>query len=383
MKILFEDTMPHAATYFAELGNATPYRWQDIQPKDLIDVDVLAVRSTTKVNPHLLAQANRLQYVTTATAGINHFDIESLEDKGIAWGSAAGCNAVAVAQYVFSVLLNAEKDKFVDLDVIRVGIVGAGNVGTQLTKLLDVFDIDYVLYDPILASHGDPREFGTLDDVFECDVVTLHVPYTQGGNYPTAKMVNEARLAQLNAHQLLINACRGEVVDEQALLARLAQSDCPRVVLDVFENEPDIDMTLVDKVWLATPHIAGHTIEGKIRGTQMVYDQICALKNSPATCQMTQFLPPVSPLNFDAFAKDYKGLRPSDVYQLLLSIYDIQDDDRHFRKCMAQSSQFAALRKQYRVRREYSAFTVHVPESLDDISVSQLMSLGFKVVVVD
>ena len=383
MKILFEDTMPHGTTYFEQLGDATPYRWQDIRPEDLVGVDILAVRSTTKVNRALLDQADKLQFVTTATAGINHFDLSLLAEKQIEWDSAAGCNAIAVAQYVVSTLLNAERHKGYDLSSIKVGIVGAGNVGTALSRMLDALSIAYVLCDPLLDASGDGRQFVDLATVLTCDVITLHVPFTQNVEHATDKLIGPRELAKLGEGQLLINACRGEVIDEPALIDRLNAPDAPLVVLDVFNNEPDIDMHLVESVWLATPHIAGHTIEGKVRGTQMVYEQVCARLGVEPSLTLAQFMAPTDPLMFAAKPNKNKGLSTKDLSQLLLSVYDIQDDDRHFRKSMAESSQFASLRKQYRVRREYSAFTVQVPGSLDDLSLSQLRSLGFSVCVTE
>ena len=277
MKIRYENSLPLAAEYFGTIGAASGYDVGTLTPEQLVDVDVLAVRSTTRVTPELLACANRLTLVGTATAGINHLDTRYLDAQGIYWMSAAGCNAQAVAEYVLSVLCNAHLAGITDLKRARVGIVGAGHVGSALSRLLDTLGIDYVLFDPPLAEQGDERIFTDWQTILNCDVITLHVPFVPEGDYPTDKMIDAEVLNHLSAAQLLINACRGEVIDEVALKQRLMAGNGPTVVLDVFANEPDIDTDLLQYLWLATPHIAGHSLEGKYSGTQMVYEAICGL----------------------------------------------------------------------------------------------------------
>ena len=159
MKILFEDTIPLGHEYFSGLGDVSRYAWQTLTPEDIKHTDILAVRSTTKVNEALLSQASQLQFVTTATSGTNHIDKNWLDSQGISWNSAGGCNAIAVAEYVLSALLLADQAGKIDINAITVGIVGAGHVGTALAKRLSVLNIQYKLCDPPLSASGDTRKF--------------------------------------------------------------------------------------------------------------------------------------------------------------------------------------------------------------------------------
>ncbi|GGW95129.1 4-phosphoerythronate dehydrogenase [Alteromonas halophila] len=378
MTILVEDTIPFGDEYFSTLGHVRRYAWQSLTPAELSDVDYLVVRSTTKVTPALLAKASKLKLVTTATAGTNHMDTHFLDKAGIAWNSAAGCNALAVAEYVISALLHAARDNRLRWPQCTVGIVGAGNVGTALARVLTVLGINYKLCDPPRQEAGDPREFVSLSEVLNCDAISLHVPLIKSGKHATQGMVNATVLAQLTASQALINACRGEVVDEAALVERCQADAPPTVILDVFENEPAIDLITMDLAWLATPHIAGHSIEGKVRGTQLVYEQVCQAMGLTPTLELDDFLTAVEPVHIQLSSPDASSLTLPDLTSIWHRVYDIQYDDRHFRKGMAESDQFASLRKHYRVRRECAAFTLMFPHTLSAGIRRQLNGLGFR-----
>ncbi len=377
MKIFVEDTIPFGEEYFSTLGAVRLYAWQSLTPADLRECDYLIVRSTTRVTPDLLSQADKLKLVTTATAGINHLDTDYLGRTNIAWDSAAGCNAVAVAEYVISAMLRVAQDKRLNWPAGTVGIVGAGNVGTALAARLNILNIPYKLCDPLREKAGDPRTFVSLDEILSCDVVSLHVPFTRSGVYATEKMIGQAELKKLNSKQVLINACRGEVIDEAALQQRCEAQDAPTVVLDVYENEPNIDTRTLSMAWLATPHIAGHTVEGKVRGTQMVYEQVCRAMGLTPTLSLSDFLEATLPAELSLSEPHAEALTFSDLCQVWFTAYDIEDDNRHFRQCMAKSNQFASLRKHYRVRRECSAYTLLLPQPLSAGIQRQLNGLGF------
>lgn len=377
MKIRYEQSLPLATQYFGSLGQAEGYDVGSLTPEQLVDVDVLAVRSTTRVTPELLNCANRLTLVGTATAGINHLDTQYLDAQGIYWMSAAGCNAQAVAEYVLSALCNAHLEGITDLSTARVGIVGAGHVGTALSRLLDTLSISYVLYDPPLAEQGDERAFTDWQTILGCDVISLHVPFVPGGVYPTDKMIDAGALACLTNQQLLINACRGEVIDEVALKQRLQSGNGPTVVLDVFANEPAIDEDLLQYVWLATPHIAGHSLEGKYSGTQMVYEAICDLAGQTPDKTLDDFLPERPNLHVDLELCRDQGDNLAPAIALVLSVYDVKQDNNHFRQGLAGPTSFTAMRKQYRVRRELAGHTVELSPQTNTALAAQLTKLGF------
>lgn len=377
MKIRFENSMPLAADYLNAFGSAEGFESGTLAPEDLVDVDVLAVRSTTKVDADLLNCANKLALVATATAGYNHIDTHYLKQQGIYWTSAAGCNAQAVAEFVLSVLANAHLSQKLDLRTATVGIVGAGHVGTALTRLLDALSVNYLLYDPPLQEAGDTRTFADWETILKCDVITLHVPLVTSDYYPTERMVDGDVLAQLSGQQLLINACRGEVVDEEALKTRLQQTNAPTVVLDVFNNEPDIDVDLLSLIWLATPHIAGHSVEGKLLGTQRVYESVCELNGQTPVLTLDDFIAAPEALSLP----DDESLAAcplSLVLQIVLSVYDICDDDRHFRNGLSNDVSFTHMRKTYRVRRELAGHTILCKSPLSEAVLPMLNALGIQ-----
>lgn len=382
MKILFEDSIPFGREYLSELGDVEAYRWQSLTPEALKDVDVLAIRSTTKITPALLQYANKLKFVTTATAGTNHIDKTYLDERGISWNSAAGCNAVAVAEYVLSTILLAHKAKKLSIEDITVGIVGAGNVGTALSGLLTAANIPHLLCDPPLQEAGDSRDLVDMSQILKCDVVSLHVPFVAGGDHPTGNLIDGKALAGLNDNQLLINACRGEVINENALLARLSQANAPTVVLDVFDNEPNINPAVLASTWFVSPHIAGHSVEGKVRGTQMVYEQICDFAGITPSKRLSDFLTTPAPMTVHLNNLNAEQLSSDDLVALLLAVYDVSDDDKHFREQVAENNQsigetFAHSRKHYRTRRECSAYTLMIDDKTSMGIRHQLNALGF------
>ena len=355
MKIYYEDSMPYAAEFFADLGDCQVFSHKSITAKQLADADVLLVRSTTKVNAELLAHTRNLKFVGTATAGTNHVDKKYLTERGIPFQSAAGCNAVAVAEYVLSSLFIMANKLGWQLQDKTVGIVGAGHVGTALQQKLTALGIAYQLCDPPLQDAGDQRSFVDMDSIMQCDVITLHVPLVTQGKYPTAKLFDALRLAQLNEQQILINACRGEVLDNAAALALCEQGKKLNLVLDVWENEPNINLDLVPHVALGTAHIAGHTIEGKARGTEMLYQAVCELYQVPATKKLSDYLP----VELYSLAIKPELSAWQNFEQLVLEVYNIASDNQEFMATVNSAEQFGYIRKHYPIRREFSAIKVN------------------------
>ncbi|MDN4502637.1 4-phosphoerythronate dehydrogenase [Alteromonadaceae bacterium BrNp21-10] len=374
MKIYYEDSMPYAEAFFSTIGECQAFSGRSVTPADIEDADLLFVRSTTKVNEALIANCQNLKFVATATAGYNHIDQGYLKARNIPWYAAAGCNAVAVAEYVLSALcVLAERYKWTLADK-TVGIVGAGQVGTALAKKLDALGMGYVLCDPPLQDAGDERNLGSLDDVMQCDVISLHVPLVKNGAHPTELLFDAARLGQLSEQQVLINACRGEIVDNAALLAEFEAGRQLKVVLDVWQNEPNISQALVPYIALATAHIAGHSLEGKANGTEMVYNAACDLLGLEKRQHLQALLPPAQPAEISLPSTD---LSWQNVQYLIRQIYDIAADDQDFKKRIATVGQFEYIRKHYAIRREFAAVSVKA----GNCALSQaIFGLGFKTI---
>ena len=264
--------MPYARELFSRLGEVQAVPGRPIPQAALDDADALMVRSVTQVNRDLLAGKN-IRFVGTATAGTDHVDEDYLREAGIGFSAAPGCNAIAVVEYVFSALLMlAERDGFALTDR-TVGIVGVGNVGSRLQARLEALGVRTLLCDPPRAVRSDSGDFRTLDElVREADILTFHTPLFKDGPYKTLHLADEALIARLKPGAILINACRGPVVDNAALLARLEAGQPLSVVLDVWEPEPALNVELLKRVDIGTAHIAGYTLEGKARGTTQVFE---------------------------------------------------------------------------------------------------------------
>lgn len=229
----------------------------------------------------------------TATAGTDHVDEDWLRQAGIGFSAAPGCNAIAVVEYVFSALLMlAERDGFALRDR-TVGIVGVGNVGGRLQARLEALGIRTLLCDPPRADRGDEGDFRSLDElVQEADVLTFHTPLFKEGPYKTLHLADDALISRLKPGSILINACRGAVVDNAALLARLNAGQDLGVVLDVWEGEPDLNVDLLNTIDIGTAHIAGYTLEGKARGTTQVFEAYSAFIGHEQRVALDTLLPP-------------------------------------------------------------------------------------------
>ena len=386
MKILIDENMPYAAELFSQLGEVVAKPGRTLAAEDLVDIDALMIRSVTKVNASLLEKANRLRFVGTATAGHDHVDQALLAERGITFTAAPGCNKVGVAEYVLSSLMVLGQQQGFSVFDKTVGIIGAGNVGSYLAKCLDALGIRYLLNDPLKQREGDSRQFHSLAALQQqCDVITLHTPITYDGEYPTCHLVDEAFLQQLAPGAILINAARGPVVDNAALKHALQQSAAGKgkaltAVLDVFEHEPLVDLELLPLLAFATPHVAGYGLEGKARGTTMVFNRYCeflGLDNHVAASSLL----PVAPVPFVKLSRRWDE---ADLFGLIQLIYDVRKDDALFRREMYGSkgdeaqmaTAFDRMRKNYWDRREYSAITVAGEAGF---GVESLANLGFTV----
>ncbi|ADO47666.1 4-phosphoerythronate dehydrogenase PdxB [[Enterobacter] lignolyticus] len=373
MKILVDENMPYARELFSRLGEVKAVAGRPIPQHELDDADALMVRSVTKVNEALLA-GKPVKFVGTATAGTDHVDDAWLAQAGIGFSAAPGCNAIAVVEYVFSALLMlAERDGF-SLADRTVGIVGVGNVGGRLQKRLEALGIRTLLCDPPRADKGDDEDFRTLDElVQEADILTFHTPLFKDGPYRTLHLADDALIRRLKPGTILINACRGPVVDNAALLARLQAGQPLSVVLDVWEPEPELNTALLERVDIGTAHIAGYTLEGKARGTTQVFEAYSQFIGHPQQVALDSLLPAPE---FGRVTL-HGALDESTLKRLVHLVYDVRRDDAPLRKVAGIPGEFDKLRKNYLERREWSSLYV----MCDDKAAAELLhKLGFNAV---
>lgn len=368
MNIFYDENMPFAAEFFADLGRLQAFSGRSLLANDISDADVLLVRSITQVNEALLSANKPLKFVGTATIGVDHIDQNYLARRKVNFHSAPGCNAVSVAEYVLSSMVILAERYLLNLAAMTVGIIGAGNTGTRLSEKLSALNIKHVLCDSVLAdSANDKRNFVELEQALSCDVISLHVPLTRSGNHPTYHLLDAERLAQLNEKQILINACRGEVIDNQALLAMKQAGHSLKLVLDVWEAEPNILLPLIEHCEITTAHIAGYSLEGKARGTEMLYRALCQQLDILPNKRLEDFLPAPS-IEYVEIKQAFDEIL---LNQMVKMVYDVRRDDAIFRQ-QIKTQGFDHIRKTYPTRREFSSVMVGLNNALSTDAPHQL-----------
>ena len=377
LRIVADENIPLLEEFFSGLGTITRLPGREISARQVRDSDVLLVRSVTTVNEPLLRNS-AVQFVGSCTIGVDHLDLEYLQSRKIHWSNAPGCNANSVVEYVCSALARLRPDW---LDA-TFGIVGCGNVGGRLHRLLRALDVRCRVFDPFLSGADNP-DLGDLDEVLQCEVVCLHAPLTQTGPHPSYHLLDATRLQRLPEHGLLISAGRGAVVDNQALKQVLIERQTLQAVLDVWEPEPDLDVELLQRVRLASPHVAGYSYDGKVMGTAMIYRALLQYLRRPVESledllrerlQGTRNLRPRS------------RSRQAALNEVILGALDISLDDAQMRGLAKLPSNergayFDTLRKHYRMRREFHGFRVVLADDVEERSrvVSDMRRLGFQV----
>ena len=361
MHILADENIPLVDEFFAGFGKIRRMPGRSINRAALENVDVLLIRSVTRVDREML-EGSAVRFVGTCTIGTDHLDLDYFEQAGIEWASAPGCNARGVVDYVLGSLLALSEVRGEALARRRFGVVGAGEVGGRLLEVLRGLGWDVRVCDPPRQVR-EAGDFVSLDEILaECDVVSLHTPLTLGGDWPTFHLFDQARLSRLRPGTWLINASRGAVVDNAALRDLLLQRPDLEAVLDVWEGEPQVDVALAGLCRIATPHIAGYSLDGKLRGTAQIYAALCAARGVEPAIELAQLMPGPA-LTELAFAS---SAEPAEMLATLCrAVYDPRRDDADFRRSLLgneaqRRAGFDLLRKQYPPRREIDGLKVRI-----------------------
>ncbi|MBA1272865.1 4-phosphoerythronate dehydrogenase PdxB [Stutzerimonas azotifigens] len=361
MRILADENIPLVDAFFAELGEIRRMPGRAINRAAVEHTDVLLVRSVTRVD-HELLKDSAVRFVGTCTIGTDHLDLDYFEQVGIDWASAPGCNARGVVDYVLGSILALAERSGVDPASRRYGVVGAGEVGGRLVEVLRGLGWSVQVCDPPRAVR-ETGDFVALEQLLaECDVISLHTPLEAEGAFATFHLISDAELGRLEPGTWLINASRGAVVDNAALLRKLEGGADLQVVLDVWEGEPQVDVELARHCLIATPHIAGYSLEGKLRGTAQIHQAFCAARSLAPGASLDRLMPPpgLQGLSFAASAEPLSALST-----LCRAVYDPRRDDADFRRSLSgdeasRRAAFDELRKRYPVRREIDGLQVHI-----------------------
>ena len=376
MKIIADADILDVSKSLSDLGELELISGREIQARHLADADALIVRSITQVDESLLKNS-KIRFVGTATSGSNHIDTEYLSRKGIEFVDAKGSNANAVVDYFFSALAFAVVHKSLDIDACTVGIVGGGKVGGLLAKKLKLLSIPFKICDPPLdqlqcASEEETKtDYYSLGEVMACEVVTLHVPLSHSGEFPTASLISNEQLGLLPKNGLMVNACRGGVVDEQDLIQFLKNREDVSTVFDVWENEPSPNKELLELVDIATPHIAGYSREAKAAATEMMRKAIYAylgkeeksLEENPEQNKFNLELPNLD--NDNVWNSVLKAMPVMEISSNFKSAASSIDGDKVFDK----------IRAELRSRREFGAIHL-IGKSQSELSPAKVGFLG-------
>ena len=380
MKIICSTNMPFALEAFQTLGETRICEGRHLTSDAVRETDLLAIRSTTRVTRELL-DGSRVRFVGTATIGIDHMDIPWLEQAGIRWCSAAGCNANSVAEYVTAALLTLAVSKGLTLKGRTIGVVGIGNVGRRVVEKARALGLRVLQNDPPRARKEGMTGFVELDQLLaESDIVTLHVPLEKGGSDPTWQMASRTFFDRMKKDAIFINAARGGLVNSDDLMAAQDRGIVSSLVLDTWEGEPAYRTDIMARADLATPHIAGHSFEGKVMGTVMVYREACRFLGVPANWNHEPLMPPapVPRVELAAAGRSDAAI----LHDVVRRIYDIEADDRRLRAGAEaddrrRAAYFDELRKNYPERREFPCTRVHLTGA--DPAVNEVLrGLGFK-----
>tara|TARA_R110002110_G_scaffold66978_1_gene183086 strand:+ start:187698 stop:188906 length:1209 start_codon:yes stop_codon:yes gene_type:complete len=382
LRIVADENIPGVEQYFADLGEVHRIDGRSLQASDLRGTDVLLVRSVTTVDAQLL-QFCSPQFVATATSGVDHIDRHYLYRNGIGFAHAPGSNANSVVEYVLGAIGAIDDHLETLLQGGSLGIVGYGIIGKALHARAAALGIPCKTYDPWLSPQDMPCN-ACLDDVLACNVVSLHAELTREQPWPSHHLLGREALAKLRPDGLLINASRGAVIDNQALLQALKAGAFPAVVLDVWEHEPVIDRDLLAKVRIGTAHIAGYSLDGKLRATEMLSRALRAwldLDKQPDA-------PRASAISHSVTLDD-AGSSASVIRNLLGTRYSVWEDDELLRKAINSASAetaataFDQLRRNYRDRFEFAGSGVD-GKAISDPEVRQLaIALGGRVAACD
>ena len=341
MKVIVDDKIPYIREALSAMGAEAQYiAGSDISPEIVRDADALIVRTRTQCNAALL-EGSSVQFIATATIGYDHIDTAYCAAHGISWTNAPGCNAASVCQYVQSVLLLLQRERGLTLTDVTLGVVGVGHVGSLVAEMARSWGMRVLCCDPPRAERGE-QGFVSLDDIArEADVITLHTPLTQEGPHPTYHLADEQFFASLQRKPYFINTSRGETTCTTALLQALELGRIAQCIIDVWEHEPDINLSLLHRCYIGTPHIAGYSADGKANATRMSLE---ALSRHFSLGAVPEILPPPPPqTNIHAHSRE----------EALLDIYTPHTDSQALK---ATPALFEHLRGHYPLRREEQAY---------------------------
>ena len=336
MKVIVDNKIPYIAGEIEKIADKVVYLPGDAFTKEEVkEADALVVRTRTHCNRDLL-EGSQVKFIVTATIGFDHIDTEYCHEAGIAWTNCPGCNAGSVEQYIHSVLLLLKREKGLKFEEATLGIVGVGHVGSRVKRMAESLGMKVLLNDPPRTDKGEKGFVDLRTIASESDVITFHTPLIKEGIYRTYHLVDKDFLFSLKRNPVIINSSRGEVVDTASLLIALSAGKVKDAVIDTWEYEPVISRELMEVAFLATPHIAGYSADGKANATRMSLEALARFFGVEA--------------DFCVMPPEYSGIQFSDdAEEAYLQAYNPTRDSEWLKKC---PEKFEWFRGSYPLRRE-------------------------------
>lgn len=369
MKIVADEKIPFLSGVFEPYADVCYLSGEKISNNDVKDADALIVRTRTKCNAALL-QGTKVKLITSATIGYDHIDTKYCAANNIEWYNAPGCNSEGVAQYVTASLLHFAVIQNIDLSEKTIGIVGVGNVGKKIANKSKALGMCVLLNDPPRKRNENLQNFVSLNTILkQSDIVTFHVPLTHSGTDKTKHLIDKQLIKNLKTGAILINTSRGEVADTYALLKAISDKQLGGIVLDVWENEPKLNIDLLRQVDIGTPHIAGYSTDGKARATEICIENVCRFFQIDIQKPVIGKLPTAGDMSIELEEQHYYKA----INKAVCSTYNITDDGNALKNA---PQSFELLRNNYRIRREFDAYTIYNNKEYNNIS-NVLKQLGF------
>ena len=341
MKLIIDDACYAYSEIFSQFGDVVTMAGRDINADSVKDCDILIVRSRTKVDQALL-EGSSIKFVGSTVAGLDHVDQDYLKDNDIEFFSAQGCNSMAVAEFVISTIVNlADKHKF-DYQQKTLGIIGVGNVGSRLAAKAELLGIKTLLNDPIRQKNEELPNFVDLDTALSADIVTFHTPLTFNGEFPSFNLLNKHNFNNISTNTILFNAARGGVIDEKIW----EKTQTLENVIDCWENEPNINKNLQNSAYLASPHIAGHSVDAKFMGSFMVYEALSAFLGEKQRESVKNLINP-----------GILELKSNNLLDCLNEVYDFKQDT----VAIKNIENFEYYRRNYPIRYEWDHYNSKTP----------------------
>lgn len=373
IKIIADDKIPFLKGVLEPFASIQYLNYTQINNEVLKDVDALLIRTRTKCNADLLDDTN-VKFIATATIGFDHIDTKFCEEKNIKWINAPGCNSGSVMQYFASALLNLAEKKNILLREKTLGIIGVGNVGSKIEKFARTIGMNVLLNDPPRERMEGSQKFVSLDYLIQnSDIITFHVPLNKDGIDKTFHLADESFFEKFTSQKILINTSRGEVIKTEALKNAVKQKKISSLILDVWENEPQIDNELLNFTDIATPHIAGYSVDGKANGTAVCVNELNKFFNLGLNANWYPIEIPL-PNNSFQITVDCKNKSFQQInFELVNHTYEIFDDDSRLRNSI---DTFEQQRANYPVRREFNFYKVNLKNGNKDLEKT-INKIGF------